>query len=175
MQVSLSQAAKMVGVTRQTLYRHIDEKNISLIDKDTKRPKIDVSELVRIYGDKIKIPKEQDNNTPSSKSDHTQSDNKDALKVELELTREKVKSLELERERERRQLSDQIDNLQDMLKKEQEVVSKVTAQLTDQRSESEKRASKQDLQDEKLSKLEDTIKQLAESQTKKGWWIFGRK
>ena len=38
----------MVGVTRATLYEHMKDKKISVIDKDTSRPKINVSELQMI-------------------------------------------------------------------------------------------------------------------------------
>jgi len=78
-------------------------------------------------------------------------------------------------ERERRQLNDQIDNLQESLKKEQDTVSKVTAMLSDQRSEAEKRAGEDTQQAKKLAELEQQVKDLAEQQKakKKGWWIFG--
>ena len=82
--------------------------------------------------------------------------------------------IEAERDRERRQLTEQIDNLQESLKKEQEAVSKVTAMLSDQRSEAEKRADQDTTQARKLADLEQLVKDLAEQQKpkKKGWWIF---
>ena len=50
MQVSISKAAEMVGVTRATLYRHIDKKGIEVKKDAQNNPKIEVAELERVYG-----------------------------------------------------------------------------------------------------------------------------
>lgn len=173
MQVSISEAAKMVGITRSTLYAHIGEKGISVIDAKTKRPKIDVSELVRVYGDKVK-PLDQIAASNALKA----AEGNQNLTTEVAVLRERLKTAELERERERRQLSEQIDNLQEMLKKEQEVVGKVTAQLTDQRSSAEKQSSKEEEQTKRFSEIETTVKTLLELQQQaasRSWWPFGKK
>lgn len=172
MQVSISTAAKMVGITRATLYDHIKEKPISIIDADTKRPKIDVSELIRVYG--------ADNITPLEKlNGNAKPANESApptLLTENAILKEKLQMLEAERDRERRQLTDRIDSLQKSLEKAQDSVSKVTALLSDHRSEAEKRAGQDNTQAQKLAEMEQRIKDLAEQQKakKKGWWIFGR-
>lgn len=171
MQVSLSEAAKMVGITRSTLYAHIREKGISVIDAKTKRPKIDVSELVRVYGDKV-TPLDQLAAAKASKVAANEPD----MATEVAVLRERLKTAEIERERERRQLSEQIENLQELLKKEQEVVGKVTAQLTDQRSTAEKNAGREEEQSKRFSEIETTVKTLLELQQqqniKKSWWPF---
>ncbi len=170
--VSMSDAAKMAEVSRDTFYRHIDEKKISIIDKDTPRPKVDVAELRRVYGEKLK-PLEE---VVTAKKKKTANDTiPPALEAENALLKEKLQMLETERDRERRQLTEQIDNLNESLKNEQETVSKVTAMLSDQRSEAEKRAGHENAQTQKLSELEKKVAELAEQQKakKKGWWIFG--
>ncbi len=171
MQVSLSEAAKMVGITRSTLYAHIKEKGISVTDANTKRPKIDVSELVRVYGDKVK-PLDQVAASKASKA----AEGEQNLATEVAVLRERLKTAELERERERRQLSEQIENLQEMLKKEQEVVGKLTAQLTDQRTSAEKHAGREEEQIKRFSEMETAVKTLLELQqqqtAKKSWWPF---
>ena len=166
--VSISDAAKMVGVSRDTFYRHIDDKKISIIDRDTPRPKVDVSELQRVYNDKLKPLEEV------KKKKAVNDSAPPAATAENALLKEKLQMLETERDRERRQLQDQIDNLQESLKKEQETVSKVTALLSDQRSEAERKASQDNVQAQKLAALEKQIKELADKQDapKKGWWIF---
>lgn len=171
MQVSISTAAKMVGITRSTLYEHIKEKPISLIDADTKRPKIDVSELIRVYGANNITPLEKLNGNAAPANESTPP----ALATENAILKEKLQTLEAERDRERRQLTEQIDNLQESLKREQESVSKVTALLSDHRSEAERRAGQDTTQAKKLADLEQQVKDLAEQQKpkKKGWWIFG--
>ncbi len=175
MQVSLSEAAKMAGITRSTLYAHIREKGITVIDADTKRPKIDVSELIRVYGDKVRPLSEIEAQNTAKKSNSL--DRPDTLAVEIAVLRERLKTSEVERDRERRQLSDQIENLQELLKKEQEVVGKVTAQLTDQRSSADKLASHDEEQSKKFDSLETMVKDLAAKQAenenrKRTWWPF---
>ena len=174
MQVSLSEAAKMVGITRSTLYAHIKEKGISVIDAKTKRPKIDASELVRVYGDKVK-PLDQVTASRASKS----AQEEQSLATEVAVLRERLKTADIERERERRQLSEQIENLQELLKKEQDVVGKVTAQLTDQRTSAEKYTSQEDEQAKRVSEIETAVKALLDLQkqknAKKPWWPFGKK
>lgn len=174
MQVSLSEAAKMVGITRSTLYVHIREKGISVINAKTKRPKIDVSELVRVYGDKIKPL--GDNIEPKG---HGRSGTEQNLAAEVALLREKIKTGELERDRERRQLSEQIENLQELLRKEQEVVGKVTALLTDQRPDKDTALEKEMVQSQKIEKLEQSINKLIEAteqnSKKTAWWRFGKR
>ena len=70
MKVSITKAAKMVGVQRSTFYRHVKEKGISLEDTDTKRPKVDVSELVRVYGDQLKTIEQVEQKKQHNKNDN---------------------------------------------------------------------------------------------------------
>lgn len=50
-QVTISEAARRVGIARSTLLRHIKNGNVSkAIGKDGK-PRLDTSELLRVYGD----------------------------------------------------------------------------------------------------------------------------
>ncbi len=177
-EVSISDAAKMVGVTRATLYEHMKDKKISVIDKDTSRPKINVSELVRVYGDKLK-PLTATNDKSAGK----QSGDRDLVTAaENAALKEKLQMIEQERDRERRLLTSQIDsqqaqieNLQESLKKEQDTVGKVTAMLTDQRSDAEKKANEETAQAKKWAELEKTVQTLAENQNQSLWQkLFGK-
>lgn len=177
-EVSISDAAKMVGVTRATLYEHMKDKKISVIDKDTSRPKINVSELVRVYGDKLK-PLTAANDKSSTK----QPGDRDLVAAaENAALKEKLQMIEQERDRERRLLTAQIDsqqsqieNLQESLKKEQDTVGKVTAMLTDQRSDAEKKANEESAQAKKWAELEKTVQTLAENQNQSFWQkLFGK-
>jgi hypothetical protein len=50
-QVTISEAARRVGIARSTLLRHIKNGKVSkVIGKDGK-PRLDISELLRVYGD----------------------------------------------------------------------------------------------------------------------------
>lgn len=169
MKVSISDAAKMVGITRSTLYEHIKEKNISVIDADTKRPKIDVSELIRVYGDKVRALEEVRKDTKETISKDS---NPDILALENASLKDKLTSLENERDRERRQLQAQIDNLQHSLQKEQEALNRIAGLLTNQ-SESTKGKDVDKSLSDKLIQLENSIASLKaanESREKKWFW-----
>ena len=56
MKVTITKAAKLAGVTRGTFYTHIEKKGITVEKDEEGKPRIDVSELIRVYGDNIKIP-----------------------------------------------------------------------------------------------------------------------
>lgn len=170
MQVSISMAAKMAGITRSTLYDHIKDKGISLIDANTKRPKIDVSELIRVYGDKVKLPEEINDNSKNVKSLASHS-NDPTLSSENKALKEKVEMLEKERDRERRQLTEQIENLQDSLKKEQETVSKITALLSDQRPNTEKVSEKEF---ERIERLEKSLEHLLKTKKNGFFGLFNK-
>lgn len=55
--LNLTQAAEAVGVTRKTLYSHIDKGLVSVTRSQGKRY-VDVSELLRHYGD-VSLPKDK--------------------------------------------------------------------------------------------------------------------
>ena len=77
MKVNITQASKMVGHTRATMYAHIQKKGITTTEDENGNPLIDVSELIRVYGDKLKPLEDQKqldtNNTP--KIEHPIHDN----------------------------------------------------------------------------------------------------
>lgn len=64
--LNLSQASEAAGVTRKTLYSHIDKGLISVTSKNGKRF-IDVSELIRHYGN-VSLPVSKVNEVTQSQS-----------------------------------------------------------------------------------------------------------
>ena len=55
MKYTVIQAAKITGKSRQTIYRHIDAKPISVTQDDDGNQLIDASELIRVYGNDINL------------------------------------------------------------------------------------------------------------------------
>lgn len=152
--VSVSVAAKMVGVSRATFYRHIDEKSISTEQDDKGNKVIDVAELVRVYGNQLKTLEDVEKAEKAKKKKGETGQDSEVVSTELELMREKLKNLETERERERKQLSDQIGDLRSRLEKTEEQRIKaeeqkdrLTLMLTDQRSDKEKFEEKEKSQE----------------------------
>lgn len=56
--LNMTQAAKAAGVTRRTLYNHINQGKVTASRDDKNNPVIDVSELIRAYGN-VKLPEKE--------------------------------------------------------------------------------------------------------------------
>ena len=136
MQVSISKAADMVGITRATLYRHIEKKGISVEQDEEGNPKIDVSELIRVYGHKVKPVIETEQAKEVSNSEHDEVVPTDD--TEVTILKSKIAHLEelreLDKEASKTQnetLHSQIERLEDALKRAQEGQNKLTLLLED--------------------------------------------
>jgi chromosome segregation ATPase len=164
MKVSISKAAGMAGVTRATFYRHIEKKGITVEKDASGNPRIDVSELIRIYGDKVRSPeqveKEKAEKASSAVSDRKENDTE--LRIEVEVLRERLRNIESERSRERDQLCAQIDSLRKSLERAEEQAGRLTALITDQRNNREDKTA----QIKRMRELELQISRLQESQRK---------
>jgi len=56
--LNLSQAAQAAGITRRTLYNHVKQGKVTLSRDGKNNPVVDVSELIRVYGN-VNIPEKQ--------------------------------------------------------------------------------------------------------------------
>jgi DNA-binding transcriptional MerR regulator len=89
--ISISAAAKMAGVTRQTIHRYIADGKLS---QDNESKKIDVSELLRVFPDaKIDVTEVTGKRTVKNLQSVTDNDDK-MLQQENNFLKEKVKMLE---------------------------------------------------------------------------------
>ena len=119
MKMNLSQAARAVGKSRKTLYRHIDKGKLSSEKDDLGNHVIDVAELQRVYKEVDPHATDSPTDTPKDKKQvdtppaHAQSDLeinvlklendhlKEQLKIERERLSEKDKRLEVAEQREK--------------------------------------------------------------------------
>ncbi|MEN6534280.1 MAG: hypothetical protein ABFD89_11500 [Bryobacteraceae bacterium] len=92
--LNMTQAARRVGVSRQTFYRHIEKKGISTSQGADGNPVVDVSELLRVYGELL--GHDDKRNAPTRQHATRSNDRSDtALQVEVDtLRREKVEALQ---------------------------------------------------------------------------------
>lgn len=150
----------MVGVDRSTFYRHVEEKGITLDKTSTKRPLVDVSELIRVYGDKVKSPDQirQDNNLKEV-THPTLPNNSVEEQIELHTLRERVKHLQELRDTEKRGLEEQIEILKKQVETERAERQRATALLTDQREDKQK-------EDSRLSNIEKSIQTIYQNQNR---------
>ncbi len=135
-QLSISAAATALGIERSTLYRHIKDKPISVIKNNGAHPKIEASELIRIYGDQFKIDalngSKRNKNATKTNSDDTKNNTNTTISAENFPASEKIAVLEKERVREREQYESRIDHLENALLKAQDGQMAVTRILEDQ-------------------------------------------
>lgn len=103
--LNISQAAKRVGVSRQTFYRHIEKKGISTTKDADGNPLIDLSELLRVYGelqghdDKRNAPPRQRETLSNDNTDRALQAEIDRLKQENGSLKERIERAELEADR----------------------------------------------------------------------------
>jgi len=130
--LNLTQSADAVGVTRKTLYSHIDKGLVSVTRQNGKRY-IDVSELVRHYGS-VSIPEEKVNDVTRSQTKH----NDDAISamqrelIELRKLIEKQQLL-LEDKQQVDQLRELMTGLQNERDMATQELEKVKAELEAER------------------------------------------
>ena len=192
MKVSISKAADMVGITRATLYRHIDKKGITKEQDEDGNPLIDTSELIRVYGDKVRI----DGHERKKDSDDT-GDTIQAIQpntggrghvntVESEVQRERIEGLQNEirllreeRDRERGLLSEQITMFRDRLIESEQQQKRLTLLLTSDKETTQKEEGEQKQKMDKMDKMEETIQKLERQnklihrelqEKKRSWW-----
>ncbi len=113
--VNLTEAAKMVGMSRVTLNEHLKNGKLSYTHDSEGKRRIDTAELIRVYGDRIKtnVHNEQAN-----------------VQVGHGNTREKLSLYELEVKLLREQLSDAKDQIRKTEEREQRLLDQVD-KLTD--------------------------------------------
>ena len=127
-QVSISEGARLAGVSRSTLNRHIKNGNISKNNDNAGRPYVDTSELLRFYG---KLSQKDRTHQDTSEQRDTPLDQHDLelkFKIsELEAALASEQSLRaLEAERREKAEADKLEW--------QKQAERLTLILTDQRS-----------------------------------------
>ena len=143
MRYTVIEAAKIVGKSRQTIYRHIEKKPITTEKDDDGNVYIDASELLRVYGDNINFDAVNSNiavpknglTLQVETSKKTISD-LNILEEKLNSSNKQIEMLEARMRSEREMLEGQIDTIKDALEKSQEVQSKTVALLEDKSNSS---------------------------------------
>ncbi|HBQ0757358.1 TPA: helix-turn-helix domain-containing protein [Klebsiella pneumoniae] len=131
--LNLTQAAEAVGITRKTLYSHINKGFVSVTRQQGKRY-VDVSELIRHYGS-VSLPEEKINAVTRSQ---TKRDDDTILAMQRELVElrkliEKQQLL-LEDKQEADRLREQVTGLQNERDAAAQELKKVKAELEAKRN-----------------------------------------
>ena len=131
--LNLTQAAEAVGITRKTLYSHINKGFVSVTRQQGKRY-VDVSELIRHYGS-VSLPEEKINAVTRSQ---TKRDDDTILAMQWELVElrkliEKQQLL-LEDKQEADRLREQVTGLQNERDAAAQELKKVKAELEAKRN-----------------------------------------
>jgi len=140
MKLGASKAAKIAKVARSTIYKDMDDGNLSFDLNNRGNKVIDISELERVYG-----PLSASDTKDKTKSGqiihhrNTEKDTKNSvLSVEVKMLREQIERIDetntRERERLERQLEEKtelIDNLSKKLDKAQDTIDRQTYLIED--------------------------------------------
>ena len=131
--LNLTQAAEAVGITRKTLYSHIDKGFVSVTRQQGKRY-VDVSELIRYYGS-VSLPEEKINTVTRSQTKHDD-DTILAMQRELVELRKLIEKqqLLLEDKQEADRLREQVTGLQNERDAAAQELKKVKAELEAKRN-----------------------------------------
>ncbi|WP_455815750.1 hypothetical protein [Pseudomonas graminis] len=130
--LNLTQAAEAVGVTRKTLYSHIDKGLVSVTRQQGKRY-VDVSELIRHYGS-VSLPEEKVNAVTRSQTKRDD-DAISAMQRELVELRKLIErqQLLLEDKQEADRLREQVTGLQNERNATAQELEKVKSELEAER------------------------------------------
>ncbi|HDS3409345.1 hypothetical protein [Citrobacter portucalensis] len=130
--LNLTQAADAVGITRKTLYSHIDKGLVSVTRQQGKRY-VDVSELIRHYGS-VSLPEEKINAVTRSQTKHDD-DAISAMQRELVELRKLIEKqqLLLEDKQEADRLREQMTGLQNERDAAAQELEKVKSELEAER------------------------------------------
>ena len=130
--LNLTQAADAVGITRKTLYSHIDKGLVSVTRQQGKRY-VDVSELIRHYGS-VSLPQEKVNTVTRSQTKHSD-DAISAMQRELVELRRLIEKqqLLLEDKQAADRLREQMTGLQNERDAAAQELDKVKAELEAER------------------------------------------
>lgn len=130
--LNLTQAAEAVGITRKTLYAHIDKGLVSVTRQQGKRY-VDVSELIRHYGS-VSLPEEKVNGVTRSQTKHDD-DAILAMQRELVELRKLIErqQLLLEDKQEADRLREQVTGLQNERDAAAQELEKVKSELETER------------------------------------------
>jgi len=133
--LNLTQAADAVGITRKTLYSHIDKGLVSVTRQQGKRY-VDVSELIRHYGS-VSLPEEKVNTVTRSQTKHDD-DAISAMQRELVELRKLIEKqqLLLEDKQEADRLREQMTGLQNERDAAAQELEKVKSELEAERKKS---------------------------------------
>ncbi|MCG6157628.1 hypothetical protein [Rubinisphaera margarita] len=125
---TISAANRITGKSRTTITKHIRAGRLSVTQDDQGNKLIDAAELIRVYGDDCNFDREEKSTDQTSAGHSTGNSSLEVQQLKDQLARETT-----ERERERQQYREQIEHLQETLKRAQEGQNSVTRLLENQK------------------------------------------
>src|SRR5271165_5097751 len=171
MGVNKKEAAALVGKARSTFYKDLKSKSISLNPDGT----VEVSELIRVYGNENVLSPEQREQSKKYAGDQSGQAREATLAAEVRRLQEQLENMTAERRRERDQLNEHIAHLKENLDKSLEQNSNLARLLTDERTSAEKLSlQKKTEQEEKLEEVLKSVRKLEEAR-KSGWRLFRKR
>jgi hypothetical protein len=171
MRVNKKEAAALVGKARSTFYKDLKSRSISVNPDGS----VDVSELIRVYGNENVMSVEQRELSRNTAVEQGGTAREATLAADLRRLQEQLETMTAERRRERDQLNEHIAHLKENLDKSLEQNSNLARLLTDERTNAEKLSlQKKTEQEEKLEEVLKSVRKLEEGR-KSGWRLFRKR
>jgi len=92
-QVSISEAARLTGKSRRTIQRYVATGKLSLSHNDTTEKNIDISELIRVFGEIKKDAVTPEDTIKKVTLSHHVTHDDDSSKLENELLKKEIEFL----------------------------------------------------------------------------------
>ena len=173
MYISPAEALRIYDVSKPTLYQDMKNGTLSFKFDDRKRRKIDVAELDRLYEKRGSGGKAQESNNVKYPDENTEFNVNHTTRQQIEILQQQIEFLE----REIKARSTDAERWQEAFERAQSTADKITALIEDRSFGSrntgeqddkidkltrllESRISEADKQDQKITALEQTVKEM---------------
>lgn len=153
---SISAASRLTGKSRTTLTKHIRQGKLSCELDDTGAKLVDVSELMRVYGDDFNLDVEEGVSPSQSAASKALPRAEQGVQQTLHSVQLQLDLLTKERERERQQYQQQVEHLQSVLKQVNDAHNKAMLLLEHRTAGGGDWEKKLQALEEKLANREDT-------------------
>lgn len=141
--ITPTDAIKLTGKARQTIYDAMDKGDLSYDQVGPRKRLIDISELERWNGGLKRDADEKMSEDVRDRQNRTSSPDTAGSAVETAALRERLTMMEDSQRRERELLQGQIDDLKQALQVANDQQTRLTALLTDQRRESDRKEAQE--------------------------------
>ncbi|QDV79086.1 hypothetical protein [Botrimarina mediterranea] len=160
---SIAAAHRITGKSRTTIAKHLRQGKLSYELDPSGAKLIDGAELARVYGDECDFSAEEGAETPAAGRPAKSDQGVQRVQPEVNTLRDRLESEVAERQRERAHYREQIEHLQDALKRAQEGQNKAMLLLESRSGRGEIDATLRELEERIERQQQETRREIADA------------